>query len=110
MKLHFNPGTLLNKTHCGSELAPLSKDTHALTRLRTQTHREAHAHVPHKCIPAFMSHTHMHTVSAPCSPKVIKPNEALQGHAAFSVFFEMMRGFVPQPQWNKRVESGGQNL
>ncbi len=52
----------------------------------------------------------MHTVSVLYSLKVIKPNEALQGHAAFSVFFEMMRGFVPQPQWNKRVEREGQNL
>lgn len=44
------------------------------------------------------------------SLKVIKPNEALQGHAAFSVSFEMMREFVPQPQWNKRVEREGQKL
>ncbi len=56
------------------------------------------------------SNTHTHAVSVLCSLKVIKPNEALQGHAAFSVFFEMMRGFVPGPQWNKRVEREGQKL
>lgn len=36
-----------------------------------------------------------------CSLKVIKPNEALQGLTAFSVFLGMKEGFVPQPQWNK---------
>lgn len=112
MKLHFNPGTLLNKTHCGSELALLSEDTHTAhtcshTHIHARTYAGRHMHEPHTNVYLHICDSRTHTVSALCSLKVIKPNEALQGHAAFSVFFEMMRGFVPRPQWNKRV---GQNL
>lgn len=47
MKLHFNPGTLLNKTHCGSELAPLSEDARAAAALVCggARARATHAHV-----------------------------------------------------------------
>lgn len=44
MKLHFNPGTLLNKTHCGSELALLSEDTHAANAF-AHTSALPHAHL-----------------------------------------------------------------
>lgn len=62
MKLHFNPGAPLNKKHCGSELAPLSrslsKDTHTYTHPCALKHiLRAHTHTP-----AFAS-TRTHTVS-----------------------------------------------
>lgn len=104
MKLHFNPGALLNKAHCGSVLALLSEDTHRHRHTLPGTHIcknntcTCPAHM-HTCIYVI----YIHSVPVLCLQKVIKPNEALQGHAAFSVFFEMMRGFVARPQWNKRV-------
>lgn len=112
-ELHFNPGAPLNKMHCGSELALLSEDMQTIrdTHIREEkkhTHTpRTHAHL-HTC--DFQTHAHTHSVSVLHLPKVIKPNEALQGHAAFSVFSEMMRGFASRPQWNKRVEREGQNF
>lgn len=103
MKLHFNPGALLNKTHCGSVLAVISGG-HAQTHFHAHTYaKTTRAHDPHKCIPAYTV-CDRHTFSV-CS---VKPNEALQGQAAFCVFIEMMRGFVAWTQWNKRVEREGQ--
>lgn len=105
MKLHFNPETLLNKSHCASELAPLSEDIHAHT-----SHAFTHAHTNAFLREATHTLTHTHAVSGLCSPKVIRANEALRGLAAFCVFSPMMGGFAPRPQRNKRMEGEGQKL
>lgn len=69
MKLHFNPGTLLNKTHCGSELALLSEDTHAANAFahtsavpRAHLQRNASTGLTQKMYLAYMRFTHAQRV------------------------------------------------